>query len=319
MKEYNLDGVFMQRFVNEIKNPSGKNHFDKVLSSAMKSATKYQRAISVMYDLSGMRSGDEELILKDIDEIESLYKMKKRTKVPSYLFHNEKPLVAVWGIGFNDGRAYGLKEAKKIIDGLKGRGYSVMLGVPTYWRELRADTENDAALHQLIKECDIVMPWFVARYNENSYEEFKSLINKDIEWCRENNVDYATLCFPGFSWENLKGKGSTYIDRNSGGFLWKQLSTTIGYGGEMIYIAMFDEIDEGTAIFKCARRLELPLNGDGKFEGIEDNLPSDYYLWLTGQASLMLKKKVKYSTEKPIRQATNPLSSLCIQQLQPLM
>ena len=55
MKEYGLDGVFMQRFVGEVKNPSGKNHFNKVLASATKAADKYDRAICVMYDLSGMK------------------------------------------------------------------------------------------------------------------------------------------------------------------------------------------------------------------------------------------------------------------------
>ena len=55
MQEYGLDGVFMQRFITEIRNESGLKHFNKVLNSAMKSANKYERAICVMYDLSGMQ------------------------------------------------------------------------------------------------------------------------------------------------------------------------------------------------------------------------------------------------------------------------
>ena len=68
MKQYGLDGVFMQRFVAEIRNESGLKHFNKVLNSAMKSANKYERAICVMYDLSGMQLGEEKLLLKDIDD-----------------------------------------------------------------------------------------------------------------------------------------------------------------------------------------------------------------------------------------------------------
>lgn len=46
MKDYGLDGVFMQRFVGEvINNPDGKAHFNKVLASAMKASNQYQRAI----------------------------------------------------------------------------------------------------------------------------------------------------------------------------------------------------------------------------------------------------------------------------------
>ena len=69
MKEYGLDGVFMQRFVADIRHPKIKNHFDTVLQNAMISALKYERAISIMYDLSGIRKQDVELVLTDIDNI----------------------------------------------------------------------------------------------------------------------------------------------------------------------------------------------------------------------------------------------------------
>src|SRR5690606_33996755 len=36
MKEYGIDGVFMQRFVGEIKGEIGRSHFNKVLESATK-------------------------------------------------------------------------------------------------------------------------------------------------------------------------------------------------------------------------------------------------------------------------------------------
>ena len=82
MKQYGLDGVFMQRFVAEIRNESGLKHFNKVLNSAMKSANKYERAICVMYDLSGMQLGEEKLLLKDIDEIAKRYSLKDHAKIP---------------------------------------------------------------------------------------------------------------------------------------------------------------------------------------------------------------------------------------------
>ncbi len=63
-----------------------------------------------------------------------------------------------------------------------------MLGVPTHWRELSGDTESDPRLHELIKRCDVVMPWFVGRYNEDSYPRYQKLIKGDIEWAKKNKV-----------------------------------------------------------------------------------------------------------------------------------
>src|SRR6186713_2760010 len=73
MKDYGIDGVFMQRFVAEIRNASGRRHFDKVLDNAMAAASRYRRAISIMYDLSGMAPGEEGIVLKDLDELTKKY------------------------------------------------------------------------------------------------------------------------------------------------------------------------------------------------------------------------------------------------------
>ena len=289
MNQYGLDGVFMQRFVSEIRNESGLKHFNKVLNSAMKAANKYERAICVMYDLSGMKPGEEGLLLKDIAEIARQYSIKDHVKNPSYLYHNGKPLVTVWGVGFNDNRRYGLKEAERIIDGLKLQGFSVMLGVPTQWRELKGDTESDPHLHQLIRKCDIVMPWFVGRYNENTYPKFQKMVEADIQWAKKNQVDYAPLVFPGFSWGNMKGQDhNSFIPRNKGSFLWKQLMGAIRAGAEMIYVAMFDEVDEGTAIFKCAKKVPV---GESIFIPVEEEVESDHYLKLVGEAGKILRKE----------------------------
>ncbi len=300
MKDYGLDGVFMQRFVPEIKNPSGKKHFNKLLGDARTAANKYGRAFCVMYDLSGMNPGDEKLLLDDIRELTPMLDLKDHAKNPSYLWHNGRPLVTVWGVGFNDRRRYGLKEANAIVDGLKKQGFSVMLGVPTHWRELKFDTESDPGLHSLIKKCDIIMPWFVGRYNESSYPFYKKLIGEDVKWCKREGVDYAPLCFPGFSWKNMKGPKSLEIPRNGGNFFWKQLAGAIEEGAEMIYVAMFDEIDEGTAVFKCAKKVPV---GQSCFVPVDDEVEPDHYLWLIGQARKMLNKEAALTQAMPVRNA----------------
>ena len=65
--------------------------------------------------------------------------------------HNKKPLIAIWGVGFNDGRKYTITDVDNLIDKIKGpsKKVSVMLGVPYYWRTLDKDTENSPMLHNL--------------------------------------------------------------------------------------------------------------------------------------------------------------------------
>lgn len=287
MEEYGLDGVFMQRFVAEVRNPSGMRHFNRVLDNAMWAANHHGRAISIMYDLSGFRPGQEGFVLQDIQQLDRLFNLHHHDKNPSYLYHNGKPLVAVWGVGFNDNRPYGFKEARILIRGLKELGFSVLLGVPTYWREQGPDTVKDTTLLDLIRECDIVMPWFVGRYNEKEHSRFKPLIEEDLKWAKENKVDYAPLCYPGFSWLNMNyPRKATQIPRNKGSFFKKQLDHCIQAGAEMIYVAMFDEIDEGTAIMKCAHRVPKASPG-ATFVPMD----GDLYLKIVGKEAAKLKKK----------------------------
>lgn len=309
MKEYGLDGVFMQRFIPEIRGASGRMHFNRVLASAMKAANKYERAICVMYDLSGMQPHEEGLLLADIAEIAERYSLKDHDANPSYLYHNGRPLVCVWGVGFNDNRRYGYDEAERIIRGLRAQGFSVMLGVPTYWQTLDEDTLPDARLHELIRQCDIVMPWFVGRYDESGYAACREIIRDNLAWTRANGVDYAPLVFPGFSWRNMPGKAdSRQIPRNNGSFFWKQLSGAIELGAEMIYVAMFDEIDEGTAIFKCAT--EVPVAAPGStFVPLDKQGGSDRYLWLAGEAGRMLRGEKPLTRDLPERRSASESAS----------
>jgi len=125
----------------------------------------------------------------------------------------------------------------------------------------------------------------------------------DLMWCKQNGVDYVPLVFPGFSWGNMHNDPSQYnsIPRLKGDFLWKQVAGAKGAGAASLYVAMFDEVDEGTAIFKCARENEVPLNGSLQFMGIEQDLPSDHYLWLTGQAANWFHGESGYGSTKPDR------------------
>lgn len=289
MKEYNMDGVFMQRFVTTLRSAKGKAHTTTVLKNALKASQKYNRAISVMYDLSGMKPGEEELVIKDWKKLIDKYKLTSQKK-NCYLYHNNKPLVAIWGVGFGGNRKYSYTEINKLIDFFKNDpeygNCAILLGVPTYWRTLGKDTNKSPELHKVIKRADIVHPWFVGRYTNKNYPTFKQkVITDDMLWCKQEGLDYVPVVFPGFSWHNMQKNSKLNANpRLKGHFIWNQLKGAIGLGAEMIYVAMFDEIDEGTAVFKITN--DIPT-GDSPFVDNE-GLPSDHYLWLLGEGKKLL-------------------------------
>lgn len=296
MKQYGIDGVFMQRFVVSIRNQKGKDNYNKILNNAVLSAEKYDRAICLMYDLSGMEAGEEDILIRDWKELCEKYKLVSRNN-NHYVYHHGKPLVAVWGIGFNDRRKYGYEQVKKIIDFLKSEGCSILVGVPTHWRTLTIDAVSDTRLLELIKQADIVHPWLVGRFDNNTYEPYRKSIEEDIKWCKANGKDYMPVLFPGFSWHNMKKDApQNMIPRLGGRFFWKQVKGAVDAGAESLYLAMFDEIDEGTAFFKCTN---TPPVGESSFITYEGEAP-DHYLWLAGEAAKYLRGELR-SSRMPVR------------------
>ena len=296
MKQYGIDGVFMQRFVVSIRNQKGKDNYNKILNNAVLSAEKYDRAICLMYDLSGMEAGEEDILIRDWKELCKKYKLVSRNN-NHYVYHHGKPLVAVWGIGFNDRRKYGYGQVKKIIDFLKSEGCSILVGVPTHWRTLTIDAVSDTRLLELVKQADIVHPWLVGRFDNNTYEPYRKSIEEDIKWCKANGKDYMPVLFPGFSWHNMKKDApQNMIPRLGGRFFWQQVKGAVDAGAESLYLAMFDEIDEGTAFFKCTN---TPPVGESSFITYEGEAP-DHYLWLAGEAAKYLRGELR-SSRMPVR------------------
>lgn len=317
MKEYGVDGVFMQRFFGVARRHDDPNKSqDVILGNALDAAVKYDRAIAVMYDLSGLKADGEDCsaIIEDWKILVDKMKVTNRNENQQYLYHNGKPLVTLWGLGFPD-RPYNIRKigVNRLIDFLKNDpeygGCAVMLGVPTYFRDLNKDCLPDPYLHELIRSADIVLPWMVQRFTpllHKDEERYRDHVIADISWCKENNVDYVPIVYPGFSWHNLSkdrpglARHTAYgaIPRLGGMFYWDLIYNAIIAGAEMLYVGMYDEIDEGTAIIKVT---DTPPNSeDVHFVG-NDGVASDHYLFLTGKAAQMLRGEIPASKEMPVR------------------
>ncbi len=301
MQDYGIDGAFVQRFANGLHDSPKRYHKDKVLSSAREGANRFGRTYTIMYDLTGIPDED---IIKVFDDWRMLRDKMHITEDPAFQHHNGKPLVAIWGVGFNGKikRRPGFAECTELIKKFNADGCSVMLGTATGWRAQDRDALQDPKLHKVLLMADVISPWSVGRFGtpKGAKEHADKYWNEDIQWAREHGIDYMPVVFPGFSWHNLRN-GETKLaqtPRLKGEFIWSQIAANKKAGADMIYIAMFDEVDEATAIFKCTD--QPPTGNGGKFLTME-GLPSDFYLRLVGEAGKMLRDEIPFSETVPLK------------------
>jgi len=300
MRDCGIDGAFVQRFMWAKMEPLQFRHRNVVLHNCRDGANLYGRTYAVMYDLSPMKAGQIEAVM---DDWRALVDHMKITSDGAYQRHGGKPVIAVWGFGFKDRQVTvedGLTLLRFLKNDPKYGGLCVMLGVPAGWRRQERDCAKDTRWEELMGLADIISPWTVGRYRDAKDAEkyVTDLAAADLRWCADRGKDFMPVVFPGFSWHNLKGGADPkavldQIPRDGGRFLWSQYVAHKRAGAKMIYQAMFDEVDEGTAIFRCAN---VPPGTNFVTYG---GLPPDFYMRLVGQGGRMLRGEAPVSDHMP--------------------
>jgi len=284
LQDYNLDGVFLQRFVSEIDSPGVTlKQRDQVTLFAKASAEKYNRVFGIMYDVSGASSSTLMNVLKA--DWNHLVNDLKVTASPQYIHQNNKPVLVIWGFGFTEHPPDTTAQGIDIINYFKSEANVYLVGgVPFYWLDSNRDSKpNFLPLYQ---KFDALSPWAVGRYGDNSsYDSnFNNFVTKDKAYTDANKIGYAPVIFPGFSWSNLQKNpsGINQIPRAGGGFFNHQAEKVLSLKPSWIYIAMFDEVNEGTAMFKIVSlKSQTPTNANFTYQSIDNIvLPTDAYLRL---------------------------------------
>jgi hypothetical protein len=291
MQEYGIDGAAVQRFAVHLANTDSHHRLDLVLQNERAAAEKNGRVFFVMYDISG---ADEKRVASDIlADWRRLTNVEHIADSPSYLRHRDKPLLGIWGLGFKD-RPLGPDQAGQLIKALQsGDGspaVTVLGGVPSGWRTLSADSRLEPQWSAIYRMLDVISPWSVGRFADDRGAEafMRERMMPDFVETSKLKIDYLPVIFPGFSWHNLKGGAPiNQISRRCGRFYQVQASNALDAGAQMLYSAMFDEVDEGTALFKVLpRHQDLPqgatllsLDADGC------TLESDSYLKMAGRVT----------------------------------
>jgi hypothetical protein len=300
MRDYGIDGAWLQHFVVDLPGGPSERRYPsrmRVLDHVREAARKTGRAWALSYDIAGMPTDRIFEVLTK--EWKSLVDANVTSR-ERYLHHGGKPVLQVWGFYHNNkGNFMTAELAGKLIDFFKTPGpYSAYLlgGGDWNWRK-DTDPEWQACLGRL----DAYAPWNVGNYRKDAAGVIHASTGywaEDKRECERRGVLWLPVVYPGFSWDNLKrsSPGSTTIPRNGGRFLWEQFHEAARLGADSAYVAMFDEVDEGTAIFKVTSSPPTQAHFVG-YEG----LPSDWYLRLVGEGTRMLRGERPPSPEIPIQ------------------
>ena len=310
MQQQGIDGVAFQRFIWEVLiDPAFKANRDTIAVHVRKSAEKYNRMFYLVYDLSGLGNvpGTDQARFDAIkaDWTNNMLGNLQFTSSPMYAKQGGKPVVQIWGIGYN--HIIGSAAIQKdLIDWFKAQGCYVIAGTPTGWRT-NSGTSN-ANWTNTYKAANMISPWSVGAYsNQTTIDAFKTnFLVPDLAYCNTNGMAYQPVIFPGFAWSNWNGGPKNQMSRNKGEFMWRQATNLQSMGISTVEIAMFDEYDEGTAIMPMADGYDMvPTNqyflttsADGSY------LSPDFYLRLTSKVSKMLK-----GIEAPTMNVTIPFSN----------
>lgn len=297
MRQYGIDGVFLQHFVVDLpggpladRYPSRKQVLEHVTAAAENTG----RVWALSYDIAGMPAD------KMYDVLTADWKKMVDSGVTAssrYLKDGGKPVVQVWGF-YRDspGNWMTAELAHRIIDFFKAEGrYAAYLvgGGDWQWR-------GDPEWQKIVFRFDAYAPWNVGNYIKDAEGTFHASMDwwqEDKQECENHGVLWLPVVYPGFSWDNLKRKpaGSSTIPREGGNFFWEQFHELAKLDAAGAYIAMFDEVDEGTAIFKVTNSPPTP----GHFVTY-DGLPSDFYLRLAGEGTKLLRGQRQNQKAIPI-------------------
>ena len=286
MKEYDIDGAALQRFLGETRDGVFKRNRDSVAVRMGRSAEKHDRIFYIMYDMS---ADDNDMDYFKNDWLHMVNDLKV-TQFPTYAQQDGKPVICLWGFGFNH-RSNKPENSLELINWLKELGYYVIGGVPTNFRTSSGDSWP--GYEEVYKAFDMVSPWTVGRYgDEAAIEAYRvNYLVPDLEYCQENGMAYQPVAYSGFAWSQWNGGEPNLHPRNKGEFLWKQVYNVRTSGIPNLYLAMFDEYDEGTALMKNATdwsqiptdQYFLTASADGYW------LSSDFQLRVSSAASRMMK------------------------------
>jgi hypothetical protein len=245
------------------------------------------RKFYIMYDVSGWASMQNEI------KNDWTAKMAAHTASPAYARQNGKPVVCIWGFGFNDeNHTFSPAACLDVVTWFKAQGCYVIGGVPTYWRQ--GINDSRAGYLDVYHAFAMLSPWMVGRTGTlDGLDWFYTNVNQaDQADCNARGIDYQPCVLPG----DLSTGA-----RRHGDFYWRSIYNMVRLGAQGLYVSMFDEFNEGNQIAKTAETAASVPAGSGIRALDEDRTAwsADYYLRITGDGGRMLRGQIPLTASRP--------------------
>jgi hypothetical protein len=284
MQQNGCDTAALQRFnPNSSEGPTR----DAMAAKVRSAAEAYGRKFYIMYDVTGWTTMQAEI------KTDWTSKMSAHTASSAYAFQNGKPVVCIWGFGFNDSNhPWDAATCLDVVTWFKSQGCYVIGGVPREWRTGTGGSR--AGYLGVYHAFNMLSPWMVgaigtAADSDSVYQNYNVPDQAD---CNANGIDYQPCVLPGDVSANQRAHGD---------FMWRQFYNMVRVGAQGIYISMFDEYGEGNQIAKTAATQAGVPAGSGLLSLDQDGTAcsSDYYLRLTNDGGRMLKGQIALTATRP--------------------
>jgi len=284
MRDNGCDTAALQRF-----NPVGGEGptRDAMAIKVRSAAETFGRKFYIMYDVTNWTNMQSEI------KTDWTTKMSAHTASSAYARQNGKPVVCVWGFGFNDpGRPFAPAPCLDVVNWFKSQGVYVIGGVPTWWRT--GVNDSRAGFLDVYHAFNMISPWMVGRTGDIAgLDSYYNNVNVgDQADCNALGIDYQPCVMPG----NLDGGA-----RFHGDFYWHHIYNMTRLGAQGLYVSMFDEFNEGNQIAKTAENASMqPTNfGHPALDADGTACSSDYYLRITADGGRMFKKQIALTATRP--------------------
>jgi hypothetical protein len=300
MRDEGIDGVFLSEFSTHFATAGGSNAGDypyvlNILNNVRAAATATGRTWAFFYDTSGASSTNVVSVVEGQwqDMVNSGY-----TSDPRYLHQNGLPVIMIYGFFPNDTNhvignpTLGNQLIQFFTTPGPYQAYIVGSGA-WYWR-----TQGNAAFQNMISGLNAYIPWNVGH---DSTLANGTIVAQTYTYAADAaalapyHVKFIPLVFPGTTSAGPPVATQT-APRRDGDFYWEQFAGLSQSGFNTNFVAMWDEVNEATAIMPVSN---IPPVQTPEFY-TQDGYPADWYERLTAVGQYYMANNLPVPSTIPI-------------------